>query len=47
MRRQRRTQKPEFKAKFALAIVQDDLTMAELVKTFDVHVNQVTEWKTQ
>ena len=48
MRRQRRTYKPEFKAKVALAgAVQDDLTMAEWVKKFDVHANQVTEWKKQ
>ena len=32
MRRKRRTHKPEFKAKVALAAVQGDLTMAELVK---------------
>jgi transposase len=47
MRRQRRTHKPEFKAKVALAAVQGDLTMAELVKKFDVHANQVTEWNKQ
>ena len=39
--------KPEFKAKVALASGQGDLTMAELVKKFDVHANQVTEWKKQ
>ncbi|MFT4854144.1 MAG: transposase [Cyclobacteriaceae bacterium] len=47
MRRERRTHKPEFKAKAALAAVQGDLTMAELVKKFDVHANQVTECKKQ
>ena len=47
MGRKRRTHKPEFKAKVALAAVQGDLTMAELVKKFDVHANQVTEWKKQ
>jgi len=47
MRRQRRTHKPEFKEKVALAVVQGNLTMAELVKKFDVHANQVTEWKKQ
>lgn len=41
MRRKRRTHKPEFKAKVALAAVQGDLTMAELVKKCDVHANQV------
>ena len=47
MRRKRRTHKPEFKAKVALVAVQGDLTMAELVKKFDVHANQVNEWKKQ
>ena len=40
MRRKRRTHSPEFKAKVALAAIQGDLTMAELVKKFDVHANQ-------
>lgn len=47
MKRKRRTHKPEFKAKVALAAIQDDLTMAELVKKFDVHANQITDWKKQ
>jgi transposase-like protein len=45
MRRPRRNHSPEFKAKVALAAVQGDLTMTELVKKFDVHANQITEWK--
>lgn len=47
MRRKRRNHKPEFKAKVALTAIQGDLTMAELIKKFDVHANQVTEWKKQ
>ncbi len=47
MRRKRRNHSPEFKAKVALAAIQGDLTMAELVKKFDVHANQITEWKRQ
>ena len=47
MRRKRRTHKPEFKAKVALAALQGDLTMAEIMKKFDVHANQVTDWKKQ
>ena len=31
----------------ALAAIQGDLTMSELVKKFDVHANQITEWKKQ
>lgn len=30
-----------------MAAIQGDLTMAELVKKFDVHANQVTDWKKQ
>ena len=47
MRRKRRNHSPEFKAKVALAAIQGDLTMAELVKKFDVHANQITDWKKQ
>ena len=47
MKRKRRTHSPEFKSKVALAALKGDLTMAELVKKFDVHANQITEWKKQ
>ncbi len=47
MRRKRRTHSPEFKAKVALAAIQGELTMAEMVKKFDVHANQITDWKKQ
>ena len=47
MRRKRRTHSPEFKAKVALTAIQGDLTMAELVKKFDVHANQFTDCKKQ
>lgn len=47
MRHKRRTHSPEFKAKVALAAVQRDLTMTELVKKFDVHANQITDWTKQ
>jgi len=47
MRRKRRNHSPEFKAKVALAAIQGDLTIAELVKKFDVHANQITDWKKQ
>lgn len=43
MKRKRRTHSPEFKSKVALAAIKGDLTMAELVKKFDVHANQITE----
>ena len=47
MRRKRRTHKPEFKAKVALTDVKGEMTMAAIVNKFDVHANQITEWKKQ
>jgi transposase len=47
MKRKRRNHKPEFKARVAMTAVQVELTMAEMVKKFDVHANQITEWKKQ
>ena len=47
MTRKRRTHSPDFKSKVALAAIQGDLTMAEMVKKFEVHANQITEWKKQ
>jgi len=46
-RRPRRNHSPEFKAKVALAAVQGDRTVAELTQHFDVHANQITQWKKQ
>lgn len=46
-RRPRRNHSPEFKAKVALAAVRGDKTLAELAQQFDVHPNQITDWKTQ
>jgi transposase-like protein len=47
IKRKRRTYSPEFKSKVALAAIKGDLTMAEMVKKYDVHANQITEWKKQ
>jgi len=47
MRRKRRNHKSDFKAKVALAALKGDLTLAELSEKFDVHQNQITEWKRQ
>ena len=46
-RRARRTHSPAFKVKVALAAIKGEKTLAELVKQFDVHPNQINAWKTQ
>ena len=46
-RRPRRNHSPEFKAKVALAAVRGEKPLAELAEQFDVHPNQITQWKTQ
>ena len=47
MRRKRRNHSPSFKAKVALTALQGDLTMAELIKKYDVHANQISDRKKQ
>jgi transposase-like protein len=46
MKRSRRNHAPAFKAKVALAALKGDRTLAELAQQFDVHPNQITQWKT-
>lgn len=46
-RRKRRNHSPEFKAKVAIAALKGDKTLVELAQQFDVHPNQITDWKTQ
>jgi len=44
-KRKRRNHSPGFKAKVALAAVRGDRTLAELAHQFDVHPNQIHDWK--
>jgi len=46
-RRPRRNHTPAFKAKVALAAIKGDKTLADLAQQFDVHPNQITQWKSQ
>jgi transposase len=47
MRRPRRNHTAAFKAKVAVVALKGDKTLVELAKKFDVHANQITQWKTQ
>ena len=46
-KRTRRNHSPAFKAKVALAALKGEKTLADLAQQFDVHVNQITQWKSQ
>ena len=47
MRRKRRTLPSEFKAKVALAALRGDMTLNEVAAKYEVHANQVSNWKKQ
>jgi transposase len=46
-KRPRRNHTAAFKAKVALAAVKGEKTLADLAQQFDVHPNQITQWKAQ
>ena len=47
MARKRRQFTAQFKARVVRAALREDKTLAELAGQFDVHPNQITEWKRQ
>ncbi|GAB4270271.1 MAG: hypothetical protein Kow0029_06850 [Candidatus Rifleibacteriota bacterium] len=44
-RRPRRNHGPAFKAKVALEAIKGDKTLSELAQRFEVHANQIVQWK--
>ena len=46
-RRPRRNHSAAFKSKVALAALKGDRTMSELAQQFDLHPNQIKQWKDQ
>jgi len=43
----RRKHSPAFKAKVALAALAGDKTLAQLTQEFEIHQNQIVDWKKQ
>ena len=46
-RRPRRNHSPAFKAKVAVAVIKGDTTKIALAQDFDVHPNQIKQWRDQ
>ena len=47
MKRPRPNHTAVFKAKVAIAAIKGDQTLAQLAERFDVHPNQITQWKAE
>ena len=47
MKNKRRNHSAAFKAKIAMAAAKGDKTIAELASEYQVHPNQITQWKNQ
>ena len=45
MKRKRRNHSASFKAKVAVAAIRGEKTLAELSEQFDVHQNQIQDWR--
>lgn len=46
-RRPRRNHSPAFKAKVAVAAIKGEKTLVELAQDFDLHPNQIKQWRDQ
>ena len=46
-RRPRRNHSPAFKTKVAVAAIKGEKTLIELAQEFDVHPNQIKQWRDQ
>ncbi|MGP9803825.1 transposase, partial [Paracoccus sp. NSM] len=46
-RRPRRNHSPGFKAKVAVAAIKGEKILIELAQEFDVHPNQIKQWRDQ
>jgi transposase len=45
--KKRKIHGPEYKAKIGLEAIKGEKTLAELSTQYDVHVNQITQWKSE
>lgn len=45
MKRKRRNHSPKLKAKVALEAIRGEKTLAQLAQQYDVHPNQIVDWK--
>ena len=46
-RRPRRNHSPAFKAKVSVAAIKGEKTLVELAQDFDLHPNQIKQWRDQ
>ena len=47
MKKQRKRYSAEFKARVALAAIKEQKTLSELASEFEIHPNQISDWKKQ